>query len=205
MIRDNALMVSGLLVKKIGGNSVKPYQPEGLWREKSNFSIKLMEYKVSEEDEDLYRRSMYTFIRRTSPPPSMSVFDAPSREVCTVKREITNTPLQALVLLNDPQFFEASRVLAERIQLEAPNSIEESIKHGFILCTSREPNDSELSLLKDFYDTQLEKFKNNPRLADDIFKNGRKKPNPNLNKLKTAALSLVANTILNHDEVYLKR
>jgi hypothetical protein len=164
-----------------------------------------MEYKVSEEDEDLYRRSMYTFIRRTSPPPSMSVFDAPSREVCTVKREITNTPLQALVLLNDPQFFEASRVLAERIQLEAPNSIEESIKHGFILCTSREPNDSELSLLKDFYDTQLEKFKNNPRLADDIFKNGRKKPNPNLNKLKTAALSLVANTILNHDEVYLKR
>ena len=205
MIRDNALMASGLLVKKIGGNSVKPYQPEGLWREKSNFSIKLMEYKVSEEDEDLYRRSMYTFIRRTSPPPSMSVFDAPSREVCTVKREITNTPLQALVLLNDPQFFEASRVLAERIQLEAPNSIEESIKHGFMLCTSREPNDSELSLLKNFYDTQLEKFKNNPRLADDIFKNGRKKPNPKLNKLKTAALSLVANTMLNHDEVYLKR
>ena len=177
----------------------------GLWREKSNFSIKLLDYKISDTDEDLYRRSLYTFLRRTSPPPSMSVFDAPSREVCTVKREITNTPLQALVLLNDPQFFEASRVLAERIQIEKPESIEKSIEYGFQLCTSRIPSNDELQILKEFYDKQYKKFKSNPKLADQVFKNGRKKRNRSLDKYKTAALTLVTNTMLNHDEAYLKR
>ena len=205
MIRDNALAASGLLIKKIGGESVRPYQPDGLWREKSNFSIKLLDYKISDTDEDLYRRSLYTFLRRTSPPPSMSVFDAPSREVCTVKREITNTPLQALVLLNDPQFFEASRVLAERIQIEKPESIEKSIEYGFQLCTSRIPSNDELQILKEFYDKQYKKFKSNPKLADQVFKNGRKKRNRSLDKYKTAALTLVTNTMLNHDEAYLKR
>ena len=205
MIRDNALAASGLLIKKIGGESVRPYQPDGLWREKSNFSIKLLDYKISDTDEDLYRRSLYTFLRRTSPPPSMSVFDAPSREVCTVKREITNTPLQALVLLNDPQFFEASRVLAERIQIEKSESIEKSIEYGFQLCTSRMPSSDELQILKEFYDNQYKKFKRNPKLADQVFKNGRKTRNRSLDKYKTAALTLVTNTMLNHDEAYLKR
>ncbi len=204
MIRDNALAVSGLLVKHIGGESVKPYQPKGLWKEKSNFSIKLLNYKESTGD-SLYRRSMYTFIRRTNPPPSMSTFDAPTREVCTVKREITNTPLQALVLLNDPQFVEASRVLAERIQKEKPSSIEESISHGFHLCTSRKPRDKEIELLKNLYDEQLKKFKQNPKLAYNIFKNGKKPRDKSLNLYKTAALSMVANVMLNHDEVYIKR
>jgi hypothetical protein len=205
MIRDNALAASGLLVKKIGGESVRPYQPDGLWREKSNFSLKLLDYKISDTDEDLYRRSLYTFLRRTSPPPSMSVFDAPTREVCTVKREITNTPLQALVLLNDPQFFEASRVLAERIQIEKSESIEKSIEYGFQLCTSRMPSSDELQILKEFYDNQYKKFKRNPKLADQVFKNGRKVRNRSLDKYKTAALTLVTNTMLNHDEAYLKR
>ena len=204
MIRDNALAASGLLVKHVGGKSVKPYQPKGLWKEKSNFSIKLLNYKESTGD-SLYRRSMYTFIRRTNPPPSMSTFDAPTREVCTVKREITNTPLQALVLLNDPQFVEASRILAERIQKEKPSSIEESIKHGFRLCTSRKPRDKEIELLKNLYDQQLEKFKQNPKLAYNIFKNGKKPRDKTLNLYKTAALSMVANVMLNHDEVYMKR
>ena len=204
MIRDNALAASGLLVKHIGGKSVKPYQPKGLWKEKSNFSIKLLNYKESTGD-SLYRRSMYTFIRRTNPPPSMSTFDAPTREVCTVKREITNTPLQALVLLNDPQFVEASRILAERIQKEKPSSIDESIKHGFRLCTSRKPRDKEIELLKKLYDEQLKKFKQNPKLAYNIFKNGKKPRDKTLNLYKTAALSMVANVMLNHDEVYMKR
>ena len=204
MIRDNALAASGLLVKHIGGKSVRPYQPKGLWKEKSNFSIKLLNYKESTGD-SLYRRSMYTFIRRTNPPPSMSTFDAPTREVCTVKREITNTPLQALVLLNDPQFVEASRILAERIQKEKPSSIEESIKHGFRLCTSRKPRDKEIELLKNLYDQQLKKFKQNPKLAYNIFKNGKKPRDKTLNLYKTAALSMVANVMLNHDEVYMKR
>ena len=204
MIRDNALAASGLLVKHIGGKSVRPYQPKGLWKEKSNFSIKLLNYKESIGD-SLYRRSMYTFIRRTNPPPSMSTFDAPTREVCTVKREITNTPLQALVLLNDPQFVEASRILAERIQKERPSSIEESIKHGFRLCTSRKPRDKEIELLKNLYDEQLKKFKQSPKLAYNIFKNGKKPRDKTLNLYKTAALSMVANVMLNHDEVYMRR
>ena len=204
MIRDNALAASGLLVKHIGGKSVRPYQPKGLWKEKSNFSIKLLNYKESTGD-SLYRRSMYTFIRRTNPPPSMSTFDAPTREVCTVKREITNTPLQALVLLNDPQFVEASRILAERIQKERPSSIEESIKHGFRLCTSRKPRDKEIELLKNLYDEQLKKFKLRPKLAYNIFKNGKKPRDKTLNLYKTAALSMVANVMLNHDEVYMRR
>jgi hypothetical protein len=204
MIRDNALAASGLLVKHVGGKSVKPYQPKGLWKEKSNFSIKLLNYKESSGD-SLYRRSMYTFIRRTNPPPSMSTFDAPSREVCTVKREITNTPLQALVLLNDPQFVEASRILAERIQKEKPSSIDQSIRHGFRLCTSRKPRDNEIELLKKLYDEQLKKFKQNPKLAYNIFKNGKKPRDKSLNLYKTAALSMVANVMLNHDEVYMKR
>ncbi len=204
MIRDNALAASGLLVKHVGGESVKPYQPKGLWKEKSNFSIKLLNYKESSGD-SLYRRSMYTFIRRTNPPPSMSTFDAPTREVCTVKREITNTPLQALVLLNDPQFVEASRILAERIQKEKPSSIEESISHGFRLCTSRKPRDKEIELLKNLYNEQLKKFKQNPKLAYNIFKNGKKPRDKSLNLYKTAALSMVANVMLNHDEVYMRR
>ena len=204
MIRDNALAASGLLVKHVGGKSVKPYQPKGLWIEKSNYSIKLLNYNESTGD-SLYRRSMYTFIRRTNPPPSMSTFDAPTREVCTVKREITNTPLQALVLLNDPQFVEASRILAERIQKEKPSSIDESIKHGFRLCTSRKPRDKEIELLRKLYDEQLIKFKQNPKLAYNIFKNGKKPRDKTLNLYKTAALSMVANVMLNHDEVYMKR
>jgi len=204
MIRDNALAASGLMVKNVGGESVRPYQPKGLWREKSNFSIKLMNYKESSGD-SLYRRSMYTFIRRTSPPPSMSVFDAPTREVCTVKREITNTPLQALVMLNDPQFFEASRILAERMQKEAPSSIDDSISYGFKLCTSRKPKEKELTLLKELYFKQLDEFKKNPKLAYEIFKSGEKPRDRSLNRYKTAAMSMVANTMLNHDEAYMKR
>src|SRR5690606_37933411 len=111
-IRDAALATSGLLVPKLGGPSVKPYQPEGLWRDASHVTY------TPDTGEGLYRRSMYTYIKRTVPPPSMMTFDATDREVCTVRREITITPLQALVLLNDPQYVEASRALAERILRE---------------------------------------------------------------------------------------
>ncbi|MEC7124694.1 MAG: DUF1553 domain-containing protein, partial [Bacteroidota bacterium] len=131
IIRDNALKVSGLLNTKVGGESLTPYQPKGLWKQKNNFSTFLLEYKES-QGEDLYRRGLYTFIRRTSPPPNMLTFDATSREVCTVKREVTSTPLQALVLLNDPQFFEASRIFAERI-IKSKDTLEDQISHGFRL------------------------------------------------------------------------
>ncbi len=150
MIRDNVLAASGLLVNHVGGPSVKPYQPPGLWIEKGNFSTFLLRYQQDEGDA-LYRRSLYTFIRRTSPPPSMLVFDAPDRNTCIVRRQNTNTPLQALILMNDPQFVEASRALAERIQREIPDNLDGQIQQGFRLATGRAPSEQEVSLMKKLY------------------------------------------------------
>ncbi len=204
IIRDNALASSGLLVKKVGGPSVKPYQPEGLWLEKNSFSADLLNYKKNSGD-SLYRRGMYTFIKRTSPPPSMIALDGTSREECTIKREKTNTPLQALVLMNDPQFFEASRILAERIQKEGGKNYTDQIRYGFRLAISRNPRDEELKLLNELYESQLKFYKSNPKMTNQILKVGDKKFDRSLNKYKTAALTMVSNTILNHDETYLKR
>ena len=204
IIRDNALASSGLLVKKVGGPSVKPYQPDGLWIEKNSFSADLYNYKKNSGD-SLYRRGIYTFIKRTSPPPSMIALDATSREVCTVKREKTNTPLQALVLMNDPQFFEASRALAERVQKEGGKSISDQIAYGFKLAISRNPKKEELNLLEDLYNSQLKYYKSNPKQAYRVLNVGDSKFDRSLSRSKTAALTMVSNTILNHDETYLKR
>ena len=124
MIRDYALAASGLLVRKIGGPSVKPYQPDGVWEAVAMIGSNTRDYK-RDSGENLYRRSMYTFWKRAAPPASMDIFNAPSREICTVRRERTNTPLQALVTLNDPQFVEAARGLAQRdAQAKAATTIE---------------------------------------------------------------------------------
>ncbi len=204
MIRDNALAASGLLVQHVGGKSVRPYQPGNLWIEKNSFSHKLLKYKESEGD-SLYRRGLYTFIRRTSPHPAMTAFDTPSREVCTVKRENTNTPLQALVLMNDTQFVEASRVLAERMQKEGGGTLEDQIAYGFRLAISRNPKEEETNVLKELYRTQSERFEADPKEAVALLKVGKKPIDKALDRSKTAALTLVANTILNHDETYMKR
>jgi hypothetical protein len=204
MIRDNALAASGLLVEHVGGESVKPYQPGKLWIEKNSFSHMLLNYVESKGD-NLYRRGLYTFIRRTAPHPAMTAFDAPSREVCIIKRENTNTPLQALVLLNDTQFVEASKVLAQRMQKEGGDSLEEQIKYGFRLAVSRNPKATETLVLKELYDSQKERFRKNPKDAINLLSVGDKVLDRSLNKTKTAALTIVANTILNHDETYMKR
>ncbi len=203
IIRDNALKVSGLLNTKVGGESVRPYQPKGLWKEKNNFSAFLLEYKES-QGEDLYRRGLYTFIRRTSPPPNMLTFDATSREVCTVKREVTSTPLQALVLLNDPQFFEASRIFAERI-IKSKDTLEDQISHGFRLATARHPKAEELEILIDLYKSQYQYFRQNRDKAYQVLSVGEKARDMNLFSVKTAAMTMVANTLLNHNETYTKR
>lgn len=204
MIRDNALASSGLLVHQLGGMSVRPYQPEGLWIDKGNFSQKLLRYKVTPGD-SLYRRSMYTFIKRTSPHPAMIAFDAPNRDVCTVQRERTNTPLQALVLMNDPQFVECSRVLAERIQLEFEDSLENQIVQAFRLVTGRKPESEEVDIFEDLYHGQLKKFQQHPNFADSLLAVGQYPNNPTLSKTRTAALTVVASTMINHDEAYMKR
>lgn len=204
LIRDNALAASGLLVHHVGGKSVKPYQPEGLWIEKNSFSHILLNYKESEGD-SLYRRGLYTFIRRTSPHPAMTAFDAPSREVCTVKRENTNTPLQALVLMNDIEFVEASKVLAQRMQKEGGNTLDDQIAYGFRLAVSRFPKEAEVKIFSDFFNAQYERFEKYPEEAAKLLSVGRKQLDESLDKKKTAALTMVANTILNHDETYMKR
>jgi uncharacterized protein DUF1553/uncharacterized protein DUF1549/cytochrome c/concanavalin A-like lectin/glucanase superfamily protein len=204
MIRDNALATSGLLVKKIGGESVKPYQPDDLWFDLGNFSFKLLHYKADEGDK-LYRRSMYTFIRRTSPPPSMTTFDAPNRDVCIVKREITNTPLQALVLLNDPQFVEAAKVLAKRIQKEGGTTLDEQLSYAFRLATSRFPGEKEIQILKDLYQKEKERFTQDKNAVNELLEIGEYKLDSSLDRITTAALTSVASTLLNLDDAYMKR
>ena len=203
MIRNNALAVSGLLSTKVGGPSVKPYQPEGLWKEKNTFSLRLLEYQPS-KGEDLYRRGMYTFIKRGSPPPSLITFDATSREICTIKREKTSSPLQSLILLNDTQFFEASRVFAERILNEAGNDLEEQIKFGFRLATTRWPKASELMLMKELYQNQFKYYQKNKRKALNVVNVGATRSKNDHNTIQVAAMTMVANTLLNLNESYYK-
>lgn len=204
MIRDNALAASGLLNPEIGGESVKPYQPPRLWIDKNEFSGYLLHYKQDTGDK-LYRRSMYTFIRRTSPPPAMTAFDAPSREICTVKREKTNTPMQALILMNDPQFVEASRMLAERMQKEGSEDWESKVQLGFRLTCGRRANPVELALLKKQYQESYHKFTLAPQKADELLEVGEYPYDPNLDKIETASLAMLANTMMNFDEAYMKR
>lgn len=201
MIRDNALAASGLLSHRIGGPSVKPYQPEDLWDFGAYVSGR---YETSKGD-DLYRRSMYTYIRRTVPHPAMVAFDAPNRLVCITKRENTNTPQQALVLLNDPQFMEASRVLAERMQKEGGQSFEEQSRYAFRLLCGRDAQSEEIDLLKQQYQYALSKYENDPQAATHLLGIGEFPIDPELDQIQTAALAMVANTMMNFDEAYMKR
>ncbi len=163
-IRDVAMAASGLLVDKIGGPSVKPYQPAGLWKAVAYEDSNTRNF-TAEMGEAAHRRSLYTYWKRTSPPPNMTAFDAPSRETCTVRRPRTNTPLQALVLLNDPQFVEIARALAERAADMAGPDEQSQIQTVFRLLTARLPNQAELDVLEDLYAKQVELYESDPAAA----------------------------------------
>lgn len=199
MIRDNALTVSGLLVEKIGGPSVKPYQPEGLWAETTS-GQGLTKY-IMDKGESLYRRSLYTFWKRTVPPPSMLTFDAATRDYCTVERQKTSTPLQALVMLNDPQLIEASTVLAVTVVKETQLSDKDRIKTIFRKITSRLPDESEIE--------NLLKFLKKTEANYDDTKKGQFKTHTVLNieelsKEKIYAYSMLTSLIFNLDEAIVK-
>jgi hypothetical protein len=199
-IRDNALAISGLLVEKIGGPSVRPYQPPGLWKEVAyggTFSAQTFE---QDKGENLYRRSMYTFWKRTAPPPSMMVFDAPNRETCSVRRTRSNTPLQALTLMNDPQFMEASRVFAERILNEGGPTVEDRINFAYRWATSRNANPVELDIVRDILNAELLEYRRNLSSAELLVEVGDSTPDPDLHPEELAAWSVVANLVLNLDE-----
>jgi hypothetical protein len=205
-VRDMALHVSGLLVDQLGGPSVKPYQPSGLWREVSHFgsSPATAQVFVQDHGERLYRRSMYTYWKRTVPPPSMVSFDAPNREICTMERSTTNTPLQALVLLNDPQFVEASRALAQRILTAGPDDVEERIAFAFELATTRLPTSQETALLKQAFARELQEFQTNPERARQYLQVGESRRDSRLDPAEHAAWTGVSSLILNLSEVITK-
>jgi hypothetical protein len=205
-IRDQALAVSGLLNREVGGASVFPYQPKGLWSEltirgdSKNWSA---QFYTPSTGKDLYRRTMYTFWKRTAPPPTLATFDAPDRETCTVRRTRTNTPLQALVLLNDPTYVEASRKLAERMMLEA-RSTEERIVFAFRLATARLPTAKETAILTRILDKQLTAFEDDPQSALKLLAVGESPRNERLRPAELAAWAIVASVILNLDETVTK-
>jgi hypothetical protein len=195
MLRDAALAASGLLVEKVGGPPVKPYQPPGLWRGMNAF---LPDY-VPDKGEGLYRRSLYTFWRRTSPPPDMLAFDAPSREVCVVRRQPTSTPLQPLVLLNDPQFVEAARALGERLLREGGATTPERLAFAFRCAATRRPTERELRLLTELYEGQRALFRQDPAGARKFLKTGDRPPAAGMDPAELAAAAATAGAILNLD------
>jgi hypothetical protein len=203
VIRDSALFVSGLLSDKLGGPSVFPYHPKGLWQEINNRPGYSRVYK-QDGGEKLYRRSFYTFWKRTVPPPSMATFDAPEREFCVVRRSRTNTPLQAFVLMHDPQFVEAARHLAERTMKEGGNAIEDRISYGFSLCTSRRPAAKELEVLVQFYRQRLEQYRKDRVAAQRLLAIGESSRDESLDLAEHAAYTAVARMMLNLSEFITK-
>ncbi len=198
LVRDNALAACGLLVTQIGGPSVHPYMPAGVWDETSKYG-NLRNYQA-DNGEGLYRRSMYTIWKRTAAPPTMLLFDAPNREVCTVKRSKTNTPLQALSLLNEVTFVEAARKLAERMLHEGGHSATERLDYGFRLALARSPTAAEMRVLLDGLDTDRKAYLSNPEQAARLFEFGTSSSNNNDSAAELAAYTLAANVIFNLDE-----
>jgi hypothetical protein len=198
VIRDQALAVAGLLVPRVGGPSVKPYMPEGVWDETSKYGD-LRGYKEDTGD-GLYRRSLYTIWKRTAAPPSMLLFDAPSREICSVKRSRTNTPLQALALLNEVTFVEASRGLATQMMKQGTTP-EERIRYGYERATAREIDAPALQTLLKGWRDRLAYFKAHPEDAAGLLSQGASKPDAALDAAELAAYTTTATVLLNLDRV----
>ncbi len=199
-IRDQALATSGLLNPQRGGPSVKPYQPVGVWEESGTGKT----YRQDHGDK-LYRRSLYTFWRRTAPPPSMLSFDAVTREVCIANRETTATPLQSLVLMNDPQFIEAARVLAETLLKTYVDAPQERLDRAFQTLTGRTPWPREQEILRQLYAEQHDYFRRQPEAAEKLLKTGECPADGTLPPVELAAATMVVSTLMNHDEFVMKR
>lgn len=196
MIRDNALLASGLLNNKIGGKSVKPYQPEGLWE------INNTSYKADTGD-GVYRRSLYVLIKRSVPNPTLATFDATSRSYCVSRRQQTNTPLQALVTLNDPTYVEATKVLGEQIALQ--DNPAEAIADAYRKLTGRTPSQKELDLLKRLQENEIKKFREDKTKTKGMLAAGQYQVNKQLDPALVAANAVVASVILNSDATLMKR
>lgn len=199
-IRDQALFASDLLVEKIGGPSVKPYQPEGLWSDLSFQSkTRTTDYYIQDTGENLYRRSLYTFWKRTVPPPTMATFDAPSRDMCVLSRQKTNTPLQALALMNDPTFVEAARILAENA-MRRSHHLDEQLLVAFRTILARPPIAFELQTLRKGFHKRLDYFRDEQEEAEKLLDVGDYPADPTLDISQLAALSTTVMNLFNLDE-----
>ena len=202
LVRDLVLSSSGLLSRTIGGPSVKPYQPKGLWEQATSGRGVLATYKQDHGD-SLYRRGIYTFIKLTVPPPSMIIFDASNRDQCEVKRLKTNTPLQALIMMNDPTVLEASRVLSQKLSEEKKDE-DYALTKAFRMIICRKPDDEELKIIKSYYDEELQLFKLNKLSADTTLQQGEYPQNDKLDKNSMAALMKTVEMIYNMEEAITK-
>jgi hypothetical protein len=202
MIRDSALKISGLLVPRIGGPSVNPYMPGDLWREVSHYgsSPATAQTFVQDHGEKLYRRSLYTYWKRTAPPPNMMAFDAPNREICTIARGNTTTPLQALVTLNDVQFVEAARVFGEKILQRPEASDEGRLSWAFLETTSRSITDKELKVLVQALARERARYQNNPQAARTYVAAGEAPLPEDIALEELAAWAQIAAMLLNLSE-----
>ena len=194
MIRDNALAAAGLLKQTIGGPPVNPYEMTEAFKP-----------AAASEGDNVYRRSIYTNWRRTGPPPAMIAFDAPRRAVCAAKRERTESPLQALVLLNGIQYVEAARVLGETLHRDASGNVSTMIEQGCLRCLSRKPDEREAQILSQLYNEQLEHFRNHPTDADELLKIGQAPHDASIPAIEAAAAMMLGQALLNHDECVMKR
>ncbi len=204
MLRDQALSICGLLVDRVGGPSVKPPQPAGLWRAVGYSGSNTVDFQQDEGTEKVFRRSMYTFWKRTSPPPQMSTFDAPSRESCTTRRERTNTPLQALLLMNEHQYVETARRFAERILLKAGSQPQERVKWAFEMATLRAPTKLEIDELLTAYNHFRQAYADDVGSAKSLIALGDTSPDDTLSPVELATWTMIANVLLNLDEVVTK-
>ncbi len=204
LVRDNALAVSGLLDSRVGGPSVSPYQPKGLWEEMAFGEGYTGQIYQQSSGKDLYRRSMYTVWKRTVPPPALVTFDAPDREKCTARRSVTNTPLQALVLLNDPTYVEASRFLAQRMLTQGGKTPAGRIDFAFKLATGRAPDAQERAVLLEQAKEALAEYRQHGNEAKELLAVGDSRSDSRLDPRELAAWTTVAGIILNLDETITK-
>jgi hypothetical protein len=204
MLRDQALFASGLLVEHLGGPSVKPPQPAGLWEAVGYTDSNTAHFTADTGAAKVLRRSLYTFWKRTAPPPQMSTLDAPSRESCLVRRERTNTPLQALLLLNEPQFVEASRALAERTLREGGPTTDDRLSYMFRLVTARCPDASDLAELRSTLKDLALHYASQPAAARQLTATGETRADPRFGTGELAAWTMIGNIVLNLDETITK-
>ena len=200
MIRDYALAASGLLVRKIGGPSVRPYQPEGVWKRVAMPTSNTRIYQP-DSGSKLYRRSLYTFWKRSAPPASMEIFNAPTREHATVRRERTNTPLQALVTMNDTQFVEAARYLAQRAMRDAGADFDQRLDFITTRLLARQMKSGERAVAHRTYRQFVEHYGSNAREAGKLLATGESAPDEALPSAESAAWTMLTSQLMNLDEV----